>query len=237
MRENWLAPVADSGFGHSPDEPRWYYKVEGKQGEYDAVVRSTFSPILLVAMPSQHEARTPPSNSSPILKNNDELWEAMRPALLLSSRVLKEKPEFLNAILRIWDHKVIPPERDTRPQKTFKLKTFDTTPTDPNDPALYPATQFLRPIGDMYVAAVWRALASSVRFHIHGDMGPCGSTTCNVDKASADSRVAPRVFIAINPNMVFPLLVSGYSKSEKIMASYFLASIILHEIAVSIRFF
>lgn len=157
----------------------------------------------------------------------------MRPALLLVSRVLKEKPEFLNAILRIWDYKIVPPQRDTRPYKPEPLKTFDIIQCSPNDPAVLPEVQFLRPIGDKYVSALWKVLARNLRLHIHGNMTACGVTGSSFMDIN-DRKKTPYIFIVLNANMIFPLLVPGYSQSEKIMSSFYVASTILHELAVSL---
>lgn len=131
----------------------------------------------------------------------------------------------------------MPQGRDNRPQKRGNLKTFDTVPADPNDPALLQTTQFLRPIGDKYVAGMWEAITSRLRLHIHGDSPACAMTVVNGIRAANDPNTEPRVFICLNPIIIFPLLVPEYSRSEKTMASYFVANAILHEIAVSTPFF
>ena len=114
-------------------------------------------------------------------KNNDELWDAMRPALLLVTRVLEEKPEFLNAIVRIWDYKTIPPSRDTRPNKKYPLSTFDIVPPPANDPDLWPQAQFLRPMGDKYVDAIWETLTRHLRLHLINNSGSCAITAQDFD--------------------------------------------------------
>ncbi|SPO01519.1 uncharacterized protein DNG_04192 [Cephalotrichum gorgonifer] len=106
-------------------------------------------------------------------KNNDEIWEAIMPALLLVSKVLKEKPEFLNAILRVWNHKRIPDKRDTRPTKGNPLKTFDTVPTRPDDPEVLPGLQFLRNTPTEFVDRLWDLVAQSMSLHILGNTGAC----------------------------------------------------------------
>lgn len=127
------------------------------------------------------------------------------------------------------------PERDTRLDKPYTLRTFDTVPADPNDPALLQTTQFLRPIGEKYVAAMWETIAKYLRLHIHGDMGPDAITTSNPNRVQ-DPGSDPKLYICFNPIAIFPLLVPGYSKSEKTIASYNFANTILHELAVSTPF-
>ena len=166
-------------------------------------------------------------------KNNDELWEAMRPALLLVSKVLEEKPEFLNAIVRIWDFKTIPPSRDTRPNKQFPLSTFDIVPPPANHPDLWPEAQFLRPMGDKYVDAIWEILTRDMRLHVLNNTDSCGITHHDFNVV-VDKTMLPNCFIVVNAKLIYPLLVPGYSSSEKVMTSYYLAATILHEIAVSL---
>lgn len=156
----------------------------------------------------------------------------MQPALLLATKVLNEKPDFLSAILRVWDHKIMPPTRDTRSFKAAPLKTFDTVPGTGNDAGIFPETQFLRRSADRYVDALWEVVARDLKMHIHAESDQCAVTNIMVDEIN-DRRKIPGLFVAINPNLVFPLLVGGYSSSEKTMASFYLAATILHELAVS----
>lgn len=166
-------------------------------------------------------------------KTNDELWEAMQPALLFVTKVLDQKPEFLNAILRVWDHRIIPPTRDTRPFKAIPLKTFDTVPGTGNEIGLFPETQFLRRSADKYVDALWEMVARDLKLHIHAESDQCAATHIMVNEIN-NRRKIPGLFVAVNPDLVFPLLVEEYSSSEKTMASFSLAATILHELAVSL---
>lgn len=156
----------------------------------------------------------------------------MQPALLLATKVLNEKPDFLSAILRVWDHKIMPPTRDTRPFKSAPLKTFDTVPGTGNEAGVFSETQFLRRSADRYVDALWEVVARDVKLHIHAESDQCAVTDLVVGEIN-DRRKIPGLFVAINPNLVFPLLVGAYSASERTMASFYLAATILHELAVS----
>lgn len=156
----------------------------------------------------------------------------MQPALLFSTKVLNEKPEYLNAILRVWDHKMIPPTRDTRPSKAAPLKAFDTVCGTGAEAGTFPETQFLRRSSEKYVEALWEVVARDIRLHVHAETDQCAVTSIMVDEIN-DRRKAPGLFVAVNPSLVFPLLVGEYSSSEKTMASFYLAVTILHELAVS----
>ena len=242
-RKNWLSPAKDAGFGISAQRPRWFYRVGGKEGEYDVWVRN-ISIAIPFRLPFRRGMKNHPTSAPRVYifltltsKTNDEVWEAMEPALMLVTRVLKEKPEFLNGLLSIWDHKIVPPQRDNRPQcekSSYPLRTFDTVPTSESDPSVWPDTQFLRPIGEKFISAAWGLLAKELRFILHGGIGQLGATYTPRERFTDWENNPPTIDIVINAKLVFPLLVPGYSQSEKTMASFSLANTILHEIGVSI---
>ena len=156
----------------------------------------------------------------------------MQPALQLVSQVLYQRPEYLNAALKVWDHKVLDDHLDPRTIKSFVLRKFDTKPVDDQDPNLYAEMAFLRePFYSGAVDTLWNYLENHLSWSIQGDPGCWALSTSQRWPEPNDEH--GNFNILLNADMVMPLLAPGYSSSEKTMASFAIASTMLHELAVS----
>jgi hypothetical protein len=167
-----------------------------------------------------------------VYQNNDDLWEAIRPALLLVSKVLEGRPEYLNAVCRVWEHKRVPIARDPRTARNRPLLAFDTVPPASTDPGLFAELQFIRNFPETFVNAVWEVVARDVRWSILGNLHPCAITTNWPDQVN-NLNARPLHYIILNADSIYPLVVSEYTSSERIISSFHLAAIMLHELAVS----
>jgi hypothetical protein len=108
------------------------------------------------------------------------------------------------------------------------------------NPELYPSTAFLRhnPKYAM-VQTAWTSLERNVAWGIRSaeNIGPDPGIQVPQEKQPAwgvTRNNGPAIRITIGAEAIFPLLVPGYSKSEKLMASFLVACIILHELGVRV---
>ncbi|CAI4213145.1 unnamed protein product [Parascedosporium putredinis] len=143
-----------------------------------------------------------------VRQHNDDLWAAMQPALRLVSKVLYQNPAFLSAAVRVWDRKIVQPFRDKRPPST---------------------SDFLRTAYyDDLVDVMWEFVEDSVQWCVQGDPGSWAITATHVWPPPNHGRV--NQFVLINADVLMPLLEPTYSESEKLAASFVLATTMLHEL-------
>lgn len=171
-----------------------------------------------------------------VRQHNDDLWAAMQPALRLVSKVLDQKPAFLSAAVRVWDRKIVQPFRDKRPPSSsgnrMSLHTFDLLPPEPVGLNPYKELDFLRtPYYEDLVDAMWEFIEDNVQWCVQGDPGCWAITSTYIWPRPTHARI--NQVILINADILMPLLEPSYSESEKLSASFVLASTMLHELAVS----
>jgi hypothetical protein len=157
----------------------------------------------------------------------------MQPMLRLASRILNTRPPFLEAVARIEDCFSVPPERDPRQGLQTSLKNVLTSPPTETDPfindRIFHETQFLRnnPRYPLYEVTM-QALQRNLR------IGLVANTIIDVWAFQAVGAENIRTWIIISADLIFPLLVPSYTKSEKMMASWILCATLLHEFSVRI---
>ncbi|KAI1499223.1 hypothetical protein F5X99DRAFT_430838 [Biscogniauxia marginata] len=200
--------------GAYPHEPRYLYNLNGKREEWDATT-------------------------------NDTVWEALQPALQLVTRLLYNRHPHFEALINMETRQMIENWRDPRDDPPTPNLAKYVLEKDIDFQATFPEIIQLNELGYDWKYHTWRVLARCLRFDIgtcyvvpgyhdeypnthgvkHQDSMAYGVTTRN--SAGPDSNIT----ITISAELIWPLLMSEYSQSEKMSASFVLASTIIHEIA------
>ncbi|KAK7421857.1 hypothetical protein QQZ08_009734 [Neonectria magnoliae] len=170
-------------------------------------------------------------------EKNDRVWDALQPALQLTSRLLRAKEPFIAAVQdpsnRFYVDKGLDPRSNEEKSTCPKFKFRRTV--DMNDPDLLPSAREMRQIRDFdpktfTYKVLDRVLELNIRgghYHFSSDFalnGPSG-VTMNYGLGWADHPIK----ISLAAELVWPLLVETYSASEKMMASFTIATTLVHE--------
>ncbi|KAI0551226.1 hypothetical protein F4679DRAFT_593662 [Xylaria curta] len=189
---------------------------------------------------------------------NDALWEALQPALRLVSMVLAKKHPHLEAIINMNTRQPIPVKKGEASKKFPPTDTRYVLEKDIDMRKTYSAIRQLHEVYNYdWRANVIRVLNRSLRLDI--DSGyTLGMANRNIDEpitkdahasftfaATSTHRsfrapgAAPNPFetikIKLAADLLWPLLVPQYSKSEKMSFSWVIASTLLHEFAHAIN--
>ncbi|KAH8688157.1 hypothetical protein BGZ61DRAFT_532971 [Ilyonectria robusta] len=203
-RSRW---VNTRWLGFEETEPRTAYNINGERGEYDP-------------------------------RKNDRVWDAMQPALQLASRLLRADDPFLSAVKDVTNRFRIDDTLDRRPieerEETprFQFRRF----VDMNDPDLVPAAKRMRQYPNFNAsafteAALERCLQLNIRSgHYHFGTRFFENAPAGVTAGSALEDPNAPIRISICAELVWPLLEPNFSTSEKLMASFILATTIVHEL-------
>ncbi|KAI0173215.1 hypothetical protein GGR52DRAFT_571726 [Hypoxylon sp. FL1284] len=196
-------------------EPRMLYNLNGKRADWSA-------------------------------NTNDEVWEALQPALKLVSRVLQNDPEGMRELADLSNRRKLAPELDNR---------YQWGPGVPPNLAIYgefkegeaekfEELEWLEQLGYDWVANASRVLLERLDLDIgSGWIIPCPSNDLkavdgcreNDDYSYGtcwwfDQGIETRIIITLSSEAIWPLLIPDYSQSEKMMCSFAIASILLHEL-------
>ncbi|KAJ4394470.1 hypothetical protein N0V93_003688 [Gnomoniopsis smithogilvyi] len=158
---------------------------------------------------------------------DDVIWEAIQPALLLASRVLDSDHPYWNAVLSLYHIKPVPTERDPRkPEQLGPIvgKYSSVWLEQVPDHEMYSSALNLYRMGFQAKDATLAMLNQSVKFVIA--TGPAGFSGAT----SYRHPLGTRVFL--EAQLIWPLLIPEYTESEKASHYFFLAGVILHELAV-----
>ncbi|KAI2464273.1 hypothetical protein F4781DRAFT_81036 [Annulohypoxylon bovei var. microspora] len=195
--------------GTIPREPRFLYNMNGERVEWD-------------------------------VSTNDDLWTALEPALRLVSLVLASNPPFLDSIMDLRTRKRIDPARDQRsdPETPF---LYSYNPTEDIDMTQVPyEIDALDRRGFNWIDTTWDVLHRTFRLDISSgylnlekdqdqmtvqEMVSYTYGTTRSAMAGPDSCI----FVNVNAELIWPLLMPQYSWSEKMTASFQIASTLLHE--------
>jgi hypothetical protein len=225
MKTAWLAQ-SDEGRGAAPGSPRFLYDLKGERKEW-CVVRTIPFRVQSVAMRlTLHQWE------------NEELWQALQPALQLVSRVLRSDHPNILALMDLRTRQMVPPEEDPRGQsacteyltKYVLLHEIDMSKT-------YPAIQELDSYGYDWHYHTLRMLDQNLRWCIGsaiidretgGKQGPIYGCT-RAFELDTDHPIQ----VTLSAELIWPLLVPDYSSSERLVCSFLIASTLLHEYAVS----
>ncbi|KAK7981507.1 hypothetical protein PG988_003745 [Apiospora saccharicola] len=200
--------------GAMEDLPRLVYDFWGKREEYD-------------------------------VHRNPAVWEALQPALQLVTRVLNTNPMFWRSLKDLRTRRKVDPKLDPRKvedqrtpylQKMIRLDEIKTPGEDGYDEDYddrWPELDDLAEAGFDYCDHVDRLLANHLELgfgsgYLDDEGKPCSFTygRTGVMNYGVDTKID----IMIAAELLWPLLVPVYSSSEKLCASYMIATTILHEL-------
>ncbi|RGP80184.1 hypothetical protein FLONG3_1718 [Fusarium longipes] len=199
-RDRW---VDCRKLGRSDKEPRYIYTLNGQREEWDP-------------------------------RNNDRVWNAMQPALQFATRILLMDESFIEGLQditnRFWvDDKLFAnlPGQD----RTKKLK-FLRDP-DTRGPRKVNGAQRLKDRGLNSAQLSMKALRQVFEIKLSSGFDMSGSTSRHISLGQQNAPVFfgshDKITVEIDAELVWPLLVDKYTKSEKLMASIILATTIVHE--------
>ncbi|OTB03825.1 hypothetical protein M426DRAFT_12121 [Hypoxylon sp. CI-4A] len=184
------------------------------------------------------------------VRGNDVLWAVLQPALQLVTRILDRSPPQLEAITDMKTRSAIDPAYDQRtdPQSAYIYKYSLVGPDN-----LQNTSRDIRQLdhwGYDWTDAVGRVLDQTLVLDIFsGKMEPIPSD----DKKAVDEAHEPDspsygytrvettpgnffIYMYIDADLIWPLLVPEISLSEKLVASFGIASTLLHEFAHAIGY-
>lgn len=219
-RDHW---VDCRTLGKSERNPRFMYTLNGQREEWDPKVRrpemQTWKVLILQ------------------LKNNDRVWNALQPALQLSSRLLLMNENFISGLQditnRFWiEDKLFAGLKGQ--DRTRKLKFMH----DPNfrGRGKLAGAQEIKDSGLDVLALSMEVLRQLFRIKLSSgfdmDARPTRHITLGQQNAPYFFKPGNKIIIDIDAELVWPLLVDKYTESEKLMANVVLATTITHEMMV-----
>ncbi|KAL2284815.1 hypothetical protein FJTKL_08644 [Diaporthe vaccinii] len=169
------------------------------------------------------------------VQQNDELWNALQPALQLVSKVLLAEHPFWKAVLSIYHMRPVPVEKDGRTQLQKADPTYKPYVSiwyDIDRDKMYPTARTLMDQKFDSTAATLEILTRLLKFSIARSDSRTSSASTRIGGFEPHNR---SIRIVLNANNIWPLLVPDYSVSEKISVSFFVAKLILHELAHAAR--
>ncbi|KAI1109597.1 hypothetical protein F5Y14DRAFT_22427 [Nemania sp. NC0429] len=179
--------------------------------------------------------------------SNDAIWEALQPALRLSSMVLSQNPPIFEALMNMTTRQPIPERFDCRTEnlknsptmyKYVLEKSIDMSKTHPT----------LRLLGEIYAydwrSNVLRVLSDALVLDLDWGFSLANQILDErIDEDTHNSfgfgstqhdRTKGKIRIRLAAELVWPLLVPQYSASEKMTCSFLIATTLLHELAHAI---
>ncbi|ROV94801.1 hypothetical protein VMCG_08868 [Cytospora schulzeri] len=162
-------------------------------------------------------------------KGNGDLWTAMQPALRLASKVLYSNPPFWTALFELYnrrpiDHRLAP----TTLEDGTSLTSFWLGEVD--EDKMYPEAKELRRLGFNAAGITEYVLGKFLRLGFESlTDGKLGLT--NIQRRSGRPKKKHIISVRIAVEIVWPLLVPGYSAAEKTAASMHIAATLLHELS------
>ncbi|KAF4454675.1 hypothetical protein F53441_2753 [Fusarium austroafricanum] len=200
-RDRW---VDNRCYGKTAEEPRFMYTLDG--------IREEWNP-----------------------KTNDRVWNAMQPALQLASRLLHENVDdgFIGSLQDITKRLWVDPNRFKQQDGQHRDKKIQFKRTiNPMDPRRIFGAKDVEDCIDVHKAS-WDALLQIFEIELSSGFNFKGyqQRDHNVGNTSNWSVYRPgdKVRVKIDAELVWPLIVDKYSKSEKLKASVILATTLAHE--------
>ncbi|OTA63285.1 hypothetical protein K449DRAFT_443855 [Hypoxylon sp. EC38] len=211
QKHHW---IDTSQKGSLPERPRYLYNLGGVREEWD-------------------------------VHTNDRLWKALQPALRLVTQVLNSNHPVFQAMMDMRTRQPLNPSLDQRKGKKQTPHLTRIVPIDEIDMRFtYPGIRNLDNWGYSWPDNVLRVLSGLLMVDIGSawvqpfpdDKGGVNDSNDMVYAWTWIRGQGPKAPIVINiaGELIWPLLVSGYSESEKMTTSFALASTILHEYAHAI---
>ncbi|KAI8623431.1 hypothetical protein F5Y19DRAFT_481708 [Xylariaceae sp. FL1651] len=178
--------------------------------------------------------------------SNDSLWDALQPALRLVSKVIDSYHPHLEAILNMNTRQPIAPHLDQRTDPTTPSMTKYVLEEDIDMDETYDEIRELHDVhGYDWKTNVLRLLYNCLIL----DIGSCyartgysaqyisGVHTTDLTYGftqTTENGPSAWITLRIGAELIWPLLVPQYSKSEKMACSFLIASTLLHEFAHAI---
>lgn len=178
---------------------------------------------------------------------NDDVWGALQPALQLVTRILNSRHPHYRDIMDANTRQLIPDEQDPRHGEEWgeELTVTHLTRMVKRDnidmKKTHPEIRKLHEMGYDWETNVRRLVDATLHFEI-GGCHFCAITGEYSDemtygynyKYEDQEAMFPRSYniISIAAEMIWPLLIPETSKSEKLVASFLIAAVILHELTV-----
>ncbi|KAI1857434.1 hypothetical protein JX265_011169 [Neoarthrinium moseri] len=165
--------------------------------------------------------------------DNDRVWDALQPALQIVSRILRQRPRVWEALKDLRTRQKIDSSYDTRedPRTTHLVKMVAVD--DINLDLCWEPVQRLTELGFNSVQRVEEVLDGAVTYTIgtgfmdlYGGNNKEDAFTYGITGGFESQDIE----IRLAAELVWPLLVPEYSNSEKLAASWSVASTLLHEI-------
>ncbi|KAI5917593.1 hypothetical protein F4810DRAFT_695784 [Camillea tinctor] len=199
--------------GAEPWGPRFLYNLNGNRHEWDVTT-------------------------------NDALWTAMQPALQLASRIIENKHPLMEAIANMETRQYVDPDRDPReePRNTPHLVKY-VLEKDIDPEKMPKPIARLKQTGFDWKQNTWDVLQKCLRFDIGSAFLMPGPEYGHPDLvnehsdfiyASTTQNDPEQITITLSAEIIWPLLVNKYTKSEKITCSLILASTMVHELCHAI---
>ncbi|KAI1092184.1 hypothetical protein F5B19DRAFT_228575 [Rostrohypoxylon terebratum] len=202
--------------GNRAADPRWLYNLEGERHEWNA-------------------------------RRNDVVWAAMEPALKFASHVITSKHEIFRQLSDMTLRQAVPPEEDNRPGPNEDTLYRFLPQQEPGLKGTPPGVAELHQAGFDWIKAVHAVLERTLVFDLYSGWLDTTPVVGDPPEIAHESKgysygttrmlmagASSKIVIYVAPEMVWPLLVSQYNGSEKLVTSFTLASSLLHELAHAI---
>ncbi|KAF4966573.1 hypothetical protein FSARC_5815 [Fusarium sarcochroum] len=188
--------------GQKADEPRFMYTLDGHREEWDP-------------------------------RNNDRVWEAIQPALQLATRFVMAEDSFTQGLQditnRLWvDHRRFA----FQPGQTWTVRTKFERDPDPGDPTRLKTAQELGDTGIDAWSHSWDALCQVFEIKLTSGFHFDGKPKSHIMGRTMTPQIFGRnskVTVEVDAELVWPLIVDKYTRSEKMMASLVFAATLAHE--------
>ncbi|KAI1326218.1 hypothetical protein F5Y16DRAFT_400585 [Xylariaceae sp. FL0255] len=198
--------------GSQPQFPKYVYNVNGVREQWDPNV-------------------------------NPKLWTALQPALRLVTKVLESEHPIFESILDLNTRQPIPPYRDIR-NNSHTPNLVEYVPKDhidmDNDAKTFRALQKLHQDHNYdWKSETLRVLDDHLVFDIRsGYIGVDDASLDSIEEMdfcygmtnTVDDGHALQIKINIAAEIIWPLLSDTFSQSEKLVSSFMIANVILHEL-------
>ncbi|KAI0134874.1 hypothetical protein F4814DRAFT_399206 [Daldinia grandis] len=186
------------------------------------------------------------------MRTNDTLWTAMQPALLLLSRMLLSGHPGIRDLMDLRTRYKIPNDQATERENPTTPDLVGYRPMEKtvlNLENSWPEMIQLSNMGYDFIENVWRVLFYSLRFEIscawfeptesdeRDAVDGVKESSSLVYGVTQSSGRGPDTVITIwiAAELIWPLLVPQYSQSEKVTASFLVASTLMHEFAHAVN--
>ncbi|KAI0110631.1 hypothetical protein F4776DRAFT_667507 [Hypoxylon sp. NC0597] len=181
------------------------------------------------------------------VETNDRLWKALQPALRLATKVINSNHPVFQALLDLRTRQPVDKEFDQRAKPSTPFLT-KIVPIDEMDVSrTYPEIRRLDGWRYSWPDNIMRVLNDTLLLDIgscwiepeknsKGEVQESDIVIYGSTRIEGAREVNSTIIMNIAAEILWPLLIPGYSESEKMTASFAAASTILHEFAHAINY-